>query len=222
MPLKVDQCCCGCTLRTGTILIGTYYIISSCAVLAVCTMGIIMLKDGDNNGTAEAVNVTEHYMKGRGNRHDLPSLEYTNGIATMFLMFSVSSTISVLLNCMLLLGTRKGNIRLIYIWIVAHVIYLVVSVVGLLTNMFMSLLNPSERVGSVGTSLMSIVLTFYFLVVVGSYYQQLKDRQTATLPGPVVVYIDHQSGPPPYSELYPPWPEQQQQQVSTTAAAKIA
>jgi hypothetical protein len=54
------------------------------------------------------------------------------------------------------------------------------------------------------------VLTFYFLVVVSSYYQKLKDRpNTITAQAsPVFLYFDNQSFPPPYSEVHSPWPQQ--------------
>ncbi|KAJ4451373.1 hypothetical protein ANN_02835 [Periplaneta americana] len=143
------------------------------------------------------------------------------GVTAMFAFLMIYSVLSIMLNVMLLIGAHTENLRLIFMWIIAHVIYLVVTVLGLLTNLFMTLLNPDQRAGSVGTSLVNIVLTFYFLVVVGSYYQQLKDRMLSTSPHAphVVVYIENtrkpeeSSPPPPYSELYPPWQQQQQQPV---------
>ncbi|XP_069679598.1 uncharacterized protein [Periplaneta americana] len=224
MPLRVDQCCCGCTLRTGAVLIALYYIVGSLIILSLTTTGMYIVNHSNFNKTAEVVNSTDSTTlrgRGRGNYGDSPVAEYMAGVTAMFAFLMIYSVLSIMLNVMLLIGAHTENLRLIFMWIIAHVIYLVVTVLGLLTNLFMTLLNPDQRAGSVGTSLVNIVLTFYFLVVVGSYYQQLKDRMLSTSPHAphVVVYIENtrkpeeSSPPPPYSELYPPWQQQQQQPV---------
>lgn len=210
MKVKVDQCCCGCTLRTGTILIAAYYIVSSSAVFGMCILGMSMVKHVTNNSTGLAVNSTESEGKGRSTTEETLTEYAATGLTTMFSMYAIFSALSIIINVILLVGAHKENLRLIYTWIVAHLIYLIVSVIGLISNMFMSLMNSSERVGSAGSALLNIVLTFYFLVVVFSLHEQIKERQQGIPPSgpPMVVYIDHQAAPPPYAELYPPWTQQ--------------
>ncbi|KAJ9586392.1 hypothetical protein L9F63_019973 [Diploptera punctata] len=220
MKVKVDQCCCGCTLKTGTILIAAYYIVSSSAVFSMCILRMSMVKHGTNNSTGPVIDSKITENKGKINKDEDTLTEYAAArLNTMFSIYAIFFAFSILINVMLLVGAHKENLRLIYIWIVAQLIYLIMSMIGLISNMFLSLMNSSEKVGSIGSTLLNIVLTFYFLVVVFSYHEQIKDRQQGVphrqqgVPPsgpPVVVYIDHQTPPPPYAELYPPWPQQGQ------------
>ncbi|XP_069679839.1 uncharacterized protein [Periplaneta americana] len=157
MTLSVDRCCCGCSLRTGTIIIGAY--ILTCSVV-MTVFGSVCLAVVCELSHRQDFNVTRE--------EDIPAQEITNE-KEMLISAIVVGAVQTIVNVLLLVGVKKEERRLVLVWLVSYVILFALSLLGLLTSFFQIPTNPSYQIATV----INIGLYMYFLLVVRSYHRSL-------------------------------------------------
>ncbi|XP_067011280.2 uncharacterized protein [Anabrus simplex] len=164
MKCKVETCCCGCSLKTGSYLIGLIQAVLSGILLVFCILTIVgaaALTDDDfpdNIRDDEAI------------------------IDTIKKMFIVVASISAVLvaihmffGVLLAYGTKKEKADLIKAWIMYSIVYLVLYDVLQLIHCVSSFVygQTTEGVQSLLTIIAATALQSYFIVVVKSYYETL-------------------------------------------------
>uniref|UniRef100_A0A336M578 CSON012343 protein n=1 Tax=Culicoides sonorensis TaxID=179676 RepID=A0A336M578_CULSO len=106
----VSSCCCGCTLKTGTLILAWIYLIGS--ILSISTFGVAI------------------------NQLDKSSSEYNNELTTYIIGLVVYS-IQLLLSFLLLYGSykEKANLLLPYLWLQGFnlILVLIAVIIGFVT-----------------------------------------------------------------------------------------
>lgn len=104
--------------------------------------------------------------------------------------------LGVLVNALLIFGAVHEKAKLIYIWFVVHIILLVIGTVMIIVNLITGANNSGSKGGSIGPTIINILLTIYFLIVVYSFYKELKEKGQ-TRPGqPTAFHIEGYPMPP--------------------------
>jgi hypothetical protein len=91
-----------------------------------------------------------------------------------------------------------SSVWLILVWTYTHAFYTVFVFVGVYGSMSTGFFKLDVMVGSL-SSILNLVMTFFFLKKLMSYNRQLYIRQKTTTPEapPVVIHINNEEPPPP-------------------------
>ncbi|XP_023702733.1 uncharacterized protein LOC111861973 [Cryptotermes secundus] len=209
MGLKVNQCCCGCALKTGAICIALYHIVISSVALAIVP---VMLYGKYNpvgkhlsvrNNTDEErrrVERGEEEEEKRRRTHEL----LDEGIKGIYIMLIAVFSFNIIVNILLIIGARKEKPLLVNIWIIVNSVFLMTCILVIVLSVFMLFVDWKLALLTMKISLLCTGMSSYFIVVVNSLYHQLDRRQVApcddTVP-PIVFIIDP---PPPLPPPHPP------------------
>ncbi|XP_067012000.2 lysosomal-associated transmembrane protein 4B [Anabrus simplex] len=165
MTITVKQCCCGCTLKTGTIIIGVLYGLGALAGLVSNIM-----KAGAEQMSPEIakhLNFTEEMREQYNNI--IRASSYINIVVAIILC------LQLILCILLVYGANNENPRLIRPWIIYSIVSVTLSSIIYLILMILSFVYLSAASGIailIGTALY-IALSAYFIIVVNSFHLDL-------------------------------------------------
>lgn len=157
MALTVNRCCCGCSLRTGTIIIAVYTLVCS-GLLTVLSIALLCYISTD-------VPDGDHTYVG----YDMLRVRNDPELKVALISGIVGGTVQSILNAVLLIGAYKEKKNVLIIWLVANTVIFGLSVLSFLISFFQFPVNPLFQVAAA----FSIGLNLYFLLVVWSYHQSL-------------------------------------------------
>lgn len=166
MAVLVKTCCCGCNLRIGTLLIGIFGLILQAIVITNKSQALMKYDqaniDWDNY---------EGYLP--VDKKHIPAIVI---LAYVTLAFKV---ISLLCNVSLLVSTGKKNLYLAVVWLVWSILDFTCSVVvtGFLLSISLVFLYETIVV------ILWWVLSIYFMIVVHSYIEALREDPSGTSAG---------------------------------------
>ncbi|PSN50980.1 hypothetical protein C0J52_08603 [Blattella germanica] len=160
MVVMLRQCCCGCTLKTGTLIIG---ILNALGGLGNLINGIVY--------AGYDYNSLEYYGNGQ---------EYIDAFETiqviMIVILVVSAILLIVALC-LIAGAVTGNPTLLLPWLVYSICYLCVNTI--LYIVMGSIAAGVTNGGAAAASFFVVGLIYfaleaYFILVVYSFYRELK------------------------------------------------
>lgn len=155
------QCCCGCTLKTGTIILGVldaiaaaYYLISSIVVASAA------IAVDDKNKT------------------------YLETAATLATVLAVFSAVLLLVAICLIVGAANSKPNLLIPWMGYTIVFIVENTVVNIyyAVQYFELAEGAFGAGMIVGAVIYLLLQLYFLLVVYSLFREL--RGTSPLPGP--------------------------------------
>ncbi|KAJ9581226.1 hypothetical protein L9F63_023593 [Diploptera punctata] len=154
MTLAVERCCCGCSVRVGTIIIAIYILTCSLllTVFGCLFLGVFLYKDNE-----EFYKETKEQIK-------------KGDIVVTLVTTVIGGLIQVILNIVLLVGVKKESTCLVLVWLVSNIVLLVISFLMLIMSFFQSPTLPQYQVATV----LTIALMLYFLLVVKSFYHTIQ------------------------------------------------
>ncbi|XP_044728772.1 uncharacterized protein LOC123292261 isoform X1 [Chrysoperla carnea] len=159
---QVDKCGCGCTLRTGTIIIGVYNLMGSIILFITCVWiqnNPHLLEEFDENGN----NIPEEE---ESNRTTL-----TTSMIISFIHFWTSVS--------LLLGVDKRKRSLLQVWVVYAVLFAIYAIIDNLSDTPAKMFTDDIS-GGVGILFQTAIigaLWIYSIIIVTSYSKQIKFGQ---------------------------------------------
>jgi len=150
MVVMLRQCCCGCTLKTGTIILGVLNILG----------GLVNLITGI------AAGVASDFVEG----------ESKTVVVTVGVVLAVLGGILLLVSICLIIGAAKDNPALLVPWLVFTVVFLIVNTVLNIVSAaeYFALKDIAGGAGNLVAAAIYILLEIYFLLVVYSLYRELK------------------------------------------------
>ncbi|XP_022779763.1 uncharacterized protein LOC111321206 [Stylophora pistillata] len=166
MAVLVKTCCCGCNLRIGTLLIGIFGLILQAIVISNKSQALMKYNqaniDWDNY---------EGYLP--VDKKHIPAIVI---LAYVTLAFKV---ISLLCNVSLLVSTGTKNLYLAVVWLVWSILDFACSVVvtGFLLSIYLVFQYETIVV------ILWWVLSIYFMIVVHSYIEALREDPSGTSAG---------------------------------------
>nr|AGM32456.1 zinc metalloprotease-like protein [Coptotermes formosanus] len=156
MVVMLRQCCCGCTLKTGTTILGVLNLLGA---LANLIQGI----------TAAAV-------------ADSINVEYKDTIVAIGAVVAVFGGIMLVVAICLLVGASKDNPVLLIPWMVYTVLFVIAYTVLQIVNavQYFDMGYPESGAGSIVGVIIYILLETYFILAVYSLYRELKGTASPT------------------------------------------
>jgi len=185
MAVLVHSCCCGCDLRTGILLIGIF--------------GLLVASYGVYSGIHTAKLISDLDLKDV-DAEDLPvAQKYWKAVINLSYASLAFNVVVLLTNIGLLAsyGTRNRFLALPYI--IVH-IFMLAYTLGV--TIFLIAIWHGFSYIYVG-SILGWLLYIYFILVVYSYHEALREDPsgtTAGFPGPVPM-VQVIGGPPPYAKF---------------------
>ncbi|XP_077300668.1 uncharacterized protein LOC143921296 [Arctopsyche grandis] len=154
---QLNTFCCGCTLKTGAIIVGVVDAIWVIIMLIVSILVSVVLNDPSIDTTTET-----------GDEQTLYS---------MFVAYSVFSAIYLIMAIMLIVGASKNSPNCLIPWLGYVFAYIIVYLVGAIINSisYFSLGNVGAACSFIISGILGISLQFYFFLVVYSLYRLLKN-----------------------------------------------
>ncbi|XP_067011620.1 uncharacterized protein [Anabrus simplex] len=170
MSPTVKQCCCGCSLKTGTIIIGVICVVGAVfgLIYSIVKTSLFQLMTPE---MARQQNITED---GREVYNLVMKAEkYTNIVAAVF------EAIGLILSVLLIFATRRENPRLMKPWLICSIITMVLVEVLYLVIMIIFFLYVSL---GAGVTVLFAAATYgvvgaYMIIVVDSHRRELLDQR---------------------------------------------
>lgn len=156
MVVMLRQCCCGCTLKTGTIILG---VLNALGGLGNLIQGITAASLGDSIGT-----------------------EYKDTIIAVGVVLAVIGAILLLVSICLIVGAQKNNPVLLMPWMVYTIIFVIVNTVLYIVNaaQYFEMGWSTQGTGNIIGAVIYILLETYFLLVVYSLFRELRGTAPPT------------------------------------------
>ncbi|XP_044730100.1 uncharacterized protein LOC123293372 [Chrysoperla carnea] len=160
MNWRVSSCCCF-SLRTGTLLLGYFGVISGIIASLGILFSLPFIKDWVLEVEKENKLLTPE---------DLEALvKYVQIILIIVLVLCV---LSVLFNFLLLIGVYQEKPKIIKICVIVSIISCVIILLGAVVYLIGSFINP-QLMGSFVIELVALALQVYFTMVFHSYYLEV-------------------------------------------------
>lgn len=194
MAVLVRTCCCGCDLRTGIMLIGIIGLLAAGFRVYSGIRTAKVISDYDLKDRLERLDEEEKLPVARTYWKDVINLSYAS---LAFNVLVLLSNISLLASY----GMRNRFLALPYI--IVHIVVLAYSL-GV-TIFFLTIWNGFSVFNA--AAIIVVLLYVYFILVVYSYHEALREDPsgtTAGFPGPVPmvqVASGVVGGPPPYAQF---------------------
>jgi hypothetical protein len=124
-------------------------------------------------------------------------------IMALFILFLIVGIMSLIKN------DHKAKLCLLCFWLFIHAFYIVMAFVGFFSSATPCISDLDQIACSVSSTL-NLLLTFFFLAMVITYFCELYDRQNTTTPRgpPEEINVKDEGSLPSYSELYLPRPQE--------------
>ncbi|XP_068085714.1 uncharacterized protein [Anabrus simplex] len=170
MVLKVSQCCCGCSLKTGTIIVAVLQALGgSCLSVSMSVKayrpGNITVFSGRNHGlTDEEVAQVNRYIRA-----------LSADPKSICIALAVIGVIQLILSVLLLYGADRENPKLVRPWIFFSAIMTLLMIATYFAFATLTFVLGLEGVGAavlIGMVPASGIL-LYFIILVYSYYDYL-------------------------------------------------
>ncbi|XP_046458672.1 uncharacterized protein LOC124205325 [Daphnia pulex] len=150
MSCKLNQCCCGCSLRTGAIAISVFSLISSVVSIIRIVLNFSALKGISSNDAKMLYGVIVGELVG-----------------AMVLMFTIF--------LVLLAAVKNRMPNLMLPWLVVQIVSIIAMFLYLI---ILAIAGANIGVVEILIACVGGALGFYFWLVVFSYYQELKANAT--------------------------------------------
>ncbi|XP_068085819.1 uncharacterized protein [Anabrus simplex] len=167
MGCEVEQCCCGCSLKTGSMVIGIVEAVLcgiSLIMAIIASSAISILRDSP---WEENINATKEEIE------DFQSA--MSALAILLIVVAVILAVQVVFAILLACGAGYEKPSLIKSWIIYSIVYFVVTVIMYIV--IASIAFGNNQSGSGAQSLVSCILgsalKIYYIIVVRSYHLQL-------------------------------------------------
>jgi len=150
MVVMLRQCCCGCSLKTGAIILGVLNIIG----------GVWNLISG-----IMAASVSDYFDE-----------DTKKVLVPVGAVLAVFGAILVLVSICLIIGAQKGNPVLLVPWMVFVIVFLVANTVLYIVYavQYFAINDTTNGAGNIIAAIIYLLLQTYFLLVVYSLYRELK------------------------------------------------
>ncbi|KAJ9596486.1 hypothetical protein L9F63_012487 [Diploptera punctata] len=209
--VRLKNCCCGCSLKTGSILIASYY-------LVWCHFGLALIAPAFGN-----VGHSPEYYEGdtfKGFKDSLDDAPYliNKGLLGSLL---VSVVLGFIVNIILIAAAATGNPKLILAWLFVHGVLLAIGSGAFIGLVFYGP-DFTEAVRQTIVITINLFLSLYFMLVVMSYYKELTEKDIRTIRDPVVDIHDYgiQISNSPYIHFTQPSSYQAEKQPFTCLGEK--
>lgn len=156
----LDQCCCGCQLRTGTKFVGwcgVIFEILACILYLVIAFGAEAVPNQDKNNT----NLTPEEVK---------------IIKIIFFIQAVISLLRAVFSIFLLIGVYQEKVGYYLPWLLYSTVALVLEIISIIT-----LITQHEEFSKVLGEIIGCCIYIYFILVVYSDYRVQKERDQGGL-----------------------------------------
>lgn len=150
---QLEQCCCGCQLRTGTKFVGWISVIFGTLAFIYYVLVVVYLSDVNAKlekpmtpGQLQAVRIT-------------------------LILLSILTLFKALFAVLLLLGVYKGKISYYKPWLIYSTVALVLEVI-----LIISMIVQGEAIGQIIGQIIGTCIYCYFILVVYSDYREQGER----------------------------------------------
>jgi len=153
--LSVGSCCCGCSLNTGCIIIGSITLIGS--LIGVVLVGIGLGESGSSFWE-------DGWNKYCTDNPDIDCAQYKQVALIILWVYLFLCIFNVIINSLLIHGCRKKIPSLLMPWLVVSCLSLAISII--------SAIAQAAQFGLTWNSLAAVLgwlLSAYFILVVKSY-----------------------------------------------------
>ncbi|XP_075233642.1 uncharacterized protein LOC142331538 [Lycorma delicatula] len=148
---KLNYCCCGCSLRTGSKFIAWYSFISSLIFVSALIATITKFS---------AFNTTT----------SLSGPDIVQDSETQLIILIFINILLIITSFILIIGTHKEYCCLMLPWIVIYIIVTVSEIIDLILEVVRMCFNTKDFEG-----LLAAGVQTYFLLVIYSYYREVKN-----------------------------------------------
>ncbi|XP_046665523.1 uncharacterized protein LOC124357621 [Homalodisca vitripennis] len=153
---QLDSCCCGCSLKTGSKIIGWISMIAN--IVSVITFGLAL---------AGLYYIQEHPDKvAPENKAILDNLPTLKAVAIMMI---ITHIIGCILSLILLMGVYQQKAKLVLTWVL---IALTCALIEQLVNLIQ--LFTVYQAANIG-NIIWFLLDLYFILVVYSFYREIQN-----------------------------------------------
>jgi len=156
---QLDSCCCGCSLKTGTKIIGWISLVMSVIMVIILGSGLAALyyiEDHPDQSTPASKEIMDH----------LPALK----ALTMFMI--AVHVLGGILGFILLLGAYQNKANYVLLWVIVALTSVIIEVALNLVQMIA--MYQSTNFLTLITSLVDV----YFILVVYSFYREIRNVST--------------------------------------------
>ncbi|XP_049768470.1 uncharacterized protein LOC126106293 [Schistocerca cancellata] len=199
----LNQCCCGCSLKTGTIIIAVLYVIASLVQIATTANSLHTHQyvDEDLNYAIDNFNSLVHTDIEKQLRDTAEKLDNDFGLKgsdgsltrtvnkalpyktkvtkTQLIVTLVFAIIQAICGILLLFGAIQEKAGMLLPWVVVETLVVIAStVVGIITCIALIAVAETATAGFIAVVfvVLYVLLSVYFLLVVYSYYQTLREN----------------------------------------------
>lgn len=149
------ECCCGCSLKTGTIIIGIIEAVGGFVNVVLCFIAAIEANDLKNESNV---------------------LDAIDTITVTNIILGIIAALSAVLAGLLILGAKRNNTTYLVPWIVYTCFYIFAAVVSYVINTVAYIRTEEALLAGVSAFGAVLVLSIqtYFVLVVYSLYRELR------------------------------------------------
>lgn len=157
MVVKLRQCCCGCSLSTGTIIIGIIETVSGFLNVVLCFIAAIEANDL---------------------KKETDALDALDTITVTNIILGIIAALATVLAVLLILGAKWRNTSYLLPWMIYTCFYIFATVISYVINTVAY--SEAGELLLAGVSAFGAVLFVsiqaYFMLVVYSLYRELRDE----------------------------------------------
>uniref|UniRef100_A0A1B6G5D3 Uncharacterized protein n=1 Tax=Cuerna arida TaxID=1464854 RepID=A0A1B6G5D3_9HEMI len=153
---QLNSCCCGCSLKTGSKIIGWLSMIASIASLimfGLALAGLYYIEEHPEKVTPENKEIFDH----------LPALK------AAAIMMIIVHIIGCILSFILLMGVYQQKAKLVLIWVMVALTCAIIAQLVNIVQLF-ALYQPAN-IGNI----IWFLLDLYFILVVYSFYREIQN-----------------------------------------------
>ncbi|EFX85636.1 hypothetical protein DAPPUDRAFT_127578 [Daphnia pulex] len=162
MSLKVNHCCCGCSLQTGTKIIGWLYLVSEIIAIVMLVLVEVLPEEQTSQTTTSET----------GNSETFAIMEITS---------IVTAAIKILVTVPLLIAAYKNSRPMLLLpWLICAIVTALMAI----GTGIASVINSSgketffnEIIANTVVNFLGSALTIYYWIVVYSFYRRLRETQ---------------------------------------------
>ncbi|KAK7871386.1 hypothetical protein R5R35_006090 [Gryllus longicercus] len=179
MVVHFKSCCCGCSLKTGTVIIGIF---SGFGAFCGIIISILMVYVGTGELQKEFLKELEKQKNITLDQAEYEEavqyLEATTGkktLSVLYISLAIFNGIQLIFDTMMVFGASAERPRMIKPWIVFAIMSLTVQSTLTVGNIIFHFINGAVIAGVVGLVILTagIALGVYFILVVNSFHTEL-------------------------------------------------
>ncbi|XP_067011936.2 uncharacterized protein [Anabrus simplex] len=166
MGCVVKQCCCGCTLKTGSIVIGILEAVG-CGLFLVIVILATAFFAALRDNSMDQPDVTQEQLEAF---HAAMA-----ALVILMIVLAVNLVAQLVFAILLACGASHENPSLIKPWIICSIVSLILSIILYIVSASIAIGNGETASGvqSLVSCALGSALKIYFIVVVRSYHLEL-------------------------------------------------